>query len=48
MFQSSPGFGAGRYAIAHDHLLLPILFQSSPGFGAGRYRSLAFPGASGE
>ena len=40
LFQSSPGFGAGRYSL---HAVLPVRrqeFQSSPGFGAGRYGSI--------
>ena len=37
MFQSSPGFEAGRY---HRYAGIPVgfsMFQSSPGFEAGRY-----------
>ena len=37
MFQSSPGFGAGRYILIGIPEALLGLFQSSPGFGAGRY-----------
>ena len=40
MFQSSPGFGAGRYGIIIPHTKITLkVFQSSPGFGAGRYMS---------
>ena len=37
LFQSSPGFGAGRYWCVRVISLSSKLFQSSPGFGAGRY-----------
>ena len=38
-FQSSPGFGAGRYRIPLLRCEHHPRFQSSPGFGAGRYCS---------
>ena len=37
MFQSSPGFGAGRYIRWIFKRPGAKEFQSSPGFGAGRY-----------
>ncbi len=36
-FQSSPGFGAGRYNAKPWDECIADTFQSSPGFGAGRY-----------
>src|SRR5690606_38537346 len=36
-FQSSPGFGAGRYRKSSADCHAIDAFQSSPGFGAGRY-----------
>ena len=41
VFQSSPGFGAGRYLQGHNLFGSDDLFQSSPGFGAGRYSTTA-------
>ena len=38
-FQSSPGFGAGRYRQNRASPMVQMAFQSSPGFGAGRYRA---------
>ena len=38
VFQSSPGFGAGRYDQHLPQCHTFLQFQSSPGFGAGRYR----------
>ena len=37
MFQSSPGFEAGRYGLLDPKAMRGHLFQSSPGFEAGRY-----------
>ena len=46
-FQSSPGFGAGRYGEKCADAGHELLFQSSPGFGAGRYpRQLVFGGST--
>ena len=37
MFQSTPGFKAGRYTMAYSDTNLQVWFQSTPGFKAGRY-----------
>ena len=37
LFQSTPGFKAGRYCRVRRRLSRTILFQSTPGFKAGRY-----------
>ena len=41
MFQSSPGFEAGRYPGQDAPANADRLFQSSPGFEAGRYGFLS-------
>ncbi len=47
LFQSSPGFEAGRYPTLIGPLVSRNKFQSSPGFEAGRYSTAQGPTVNG-